>query len=105
MGAGEAILRNFAPNYLDDSMAKYQAALELWKRIGDRPGQADAFNHIGYVLHFKGGMKAAVEAYQQALDLSNRDGDEGGAAAALYGLAHTNHDKAQYANSPWIKSL
>ena len=34
MGAGEAILRNFQTNYLDDSLAKYQAALELWKRIG-----------------------------------------------------------------------
>jgi CHAT domain-containing protein/Tfp pilus assembly protein PilF len=99
MGAGEATLRKFDANYLDDSLAKYQAALELWKRIGDRPSQADAFDHIGYVLHFKGEMKAALEAYGQALDLSKGDGDESGAAAALYGLAHTNHDTAQYAKA------
>ena len=99
MGAGEAILRKFDANYLDDSLAKYQAALELWKRIGDRTAQADAFDHIGYVLHFKGEMKAALEAYGQALDLSKGDGDESGAAAALYGLAHTNHDTAQYAKA------
>ncbi|HTW66485.1 MAG TPA: CHAT domain-containing tetratricopeptide repeat protein [Bryobacteraceae bacterium] len=99
MGAGEAILRRFQPNYLDDSLAKFQAALQLWKQTGDRAAQADAFDHIGYVLHFKGEMKAALEAYQQALDLSKADGDQSGAAAAFYGLAHTYHDTAQYAKA------
>lgn len=69
-GAAEAILRKFQPNYPDDSLAKYQAALELWRLIGDRPRQADTFNRIGFVLHFQGKMKACLDAYQQALDLS-----------------------------------
>jgi len=99
MGAGEATLRKFQPHYLDDALLKFQAALELWKHIDDRVGQADAFDHIGYVLHFKGDMKPAIEAYQQALDLSKADGDTSGQAAALFGLAHTNHDTAQYARA------
>jgi CHAT domain-containing protein/tetratricopeptide (TPR) repeat protein len=96
MGAGEAALRKFDADYLDKALAKYQAALELWKRIADRTFQADAYDHIGYVLHFKGEMKAALEAYRRGLDLSKAQGDEDGAAVALYGLAHTNHDTAQY---------
>jgi CHAT domain-containing protein/Tfp pilus assembly protein PilF len=99
MGAGEAALRKFEPNYLDDSLAKFQKALELWKRIGDRPRQADALDHIGFVLHFQGKMKEAIEAYQQALDFSKTDGDDRGAIPALFGLAFTNYDTAQYAKT------
>ncbi len=98
-GAAEAILRNFQPNYLDDALAKYEAALELWKRIGDRPRQADTFNRIGYVLHFQGKMKPSIDAYQQALDLFKADRDDSGAVAALFGLAFTDYDTAQYAKS------
>ena len=94
-GAAEAILRKFQPNYLDDALAKYEAALELWKRTGDRPRQADTFNRIGFVLHFQGKMKPALEAYQQALDLMKDDG----AVTALFGLAFTYYDTAQYAKS------
>ncbi len=98
-GAADTILRKFQPDYLDDSLAKYEAALELWKRTGDRPRQADTFNRIGFVLHFQGKMKPALEAYQQALDFMKADGDDSGATIALFGLAFTYYDTAQYAKS------
>lgn len=98
-GAAEAILRNFQPNYLDDALSKYEAALELWKRIGDRPRQADTLNRIGYVLHFQGKMKPSSDAYQRALDLFKADGDYNGAVAVLFGLAFTGYDTGQYAKS------
>jgi len=99
MGAGEATLRKFEPAYLDQSLARFQKALELWKRIGDRPRQADALDHIGFVLHFQGKMKEAIEAYRQALELARADGDDGAAIPALFGMAFTNYDTAQYAKT------
>jgi CHAT domain-containing protein/Tfp pilus assembly protein PilF len=99
MGSGEAALRKFEPTYLDDALAKFQKALDLWKRLGDRPRQADVLDHIGYVLHFQGKMKEAIEAYRQALDLAKADGDDRAAIPALFGLAFTNYDTAQYAKT------
>lgn len=87
MGAGEATLRKFQADYLDDSLTKFEATLELWKRIGDRPRLIDAFNHVGFVLHFQGKMKASVDAYQQAPDLARAERDDSGAVMALFGLA------------------
>ena len=97
MGSGERILQTFQTNYLEDALARYEAALDLWKRMEDRPRQADAWNHIGFVLHFQGKMKAAIDAYQQCLDLEKAEHDDGGAAAALFGMAFIDYDTAQYA--------
>jgi CHAT domain-containing protein/Tfp pilus assembly protein PilF len=99
MGSGEQILRTFQPHYLDDALAKYEAALDLWKRLEDRPRQADAWNHIGFVLHFQGKMNPAIDAYQQGLDLAKAEHDDGGAAAALFAIAFTDYDTAQYAKA------
>src|SRR5262249_7051683 len=68
------------------SIEKYQEALELYRRAGDRKGEAETFNRIGVVYHSLGEMQKALEKYNEALPLRREAGDRRGEAVTLYYL-------------------
>ena len=48
--------------------ASHQQALELFRDLGDRAGQAHALNELGLVQQLTGDYPAAAASHQQALD-------------------------------------
>ncbi|MBO0856945.1 MAG: CHAT domain-containing protein [Chloracidobacterium sp.] len=66
------------------SIEKYQEALELYRRAGDRKGEAEILNNIGAVYWSLGEMQKALEKFNEALPLRREAGDRRGEAVTLH---------------------
>src|SRR6266511_2271475 len=62
---------------------KYQEALELYRRAGDRGGEAETLHNIGLVYSSFGETRKALEKYNEALPIRRAAGDRIGEADAL----------------------
>jgi CHAT domain-containing protein/Tfp pilus assembly protein PilF len=65
------------------SIEKYQEALELYRKAGDRKGEAQALNNIGLVHRSLGEMQKALEKLNEALPVRRAAGDRKGEADTL----------------------
>ena len=66
---------------------KYQEALELYQRAGDRRGEAETLSNIGEVYYSLGEMRKALEKFNEALPISQAVGDRSGEATTLNSIA------------------
>ncbi len=66
---------------------KYQEALELYQRAGDRRGEAETLSNIGEVYYSLGEMRKALEKFNEALPISQAIGDRRGEASTLNSIA------------------
>ena len=69
-----------------DAIGRHTAAIDAARRLGDRPGQADALNDRGDVLRLTGDYPAAARDLTEALAACRDLGDRSGQARALTGL-------------------
>jgi len=65
------------------SIDKYQEALELSRKAGDRSGETVTLNSIGEIHRSLGEMQKALEKYNEALPLWRAVGDRSGEATTL----------------------
>src|SRR6266511_1475431 len=65
---------------------KYQEALELYRRAGDRGGEAETLHNIGLVYSSFGETRKALEKYNEALPIRRAAGDRRGEGSTLYNL-------------------
>ncbi|MBO0861764.1 MAG: CHAT domain-containing protein [Chloracidobacterium sp.] len=65
------------------SVEKYHEALELYRRAGDRRGEATTLSNIGLIYWSVGEMQKALEKYNEALPLRRAVVDPKGEAATL----------------------
>ncbi len=63
---------------LDEGLRKGKIALELFRAVGDRLGEANTLRAIGDVQRFRKENDAALESYRQALELFRAVGDRVG---------------------------
>ena len=68
---------------LRQSLAKFEAALQLYKSLGDRSSEAASFIKIGQVYSLTSEMQKSLDAFNQAQLLYQVLGDRGGEATAL----------------------
>ncbi|MBI5034325.1 MAG: tetratricopeptide repeat protein [Chloroflexi bacterium] len=64
----------------DAALASYAQALELFRSVGDRLGEANVLKAIGDVQQFRKDNDAALASYAQALELFRSVGDRLGEA-------------------------
>ena len=60
-----------------------EQALDIYRDLGDRLGQANALRELGIVRRLTGDYPAAAQAQEQALDIYRDLGDRNGEAVAL----------------------
>ena len=72
--------------YWQDGLQDNQTALELARRTGDRPAQADAHNHVGLFYQRLGRYEEAIACHQDSLTIFRELGDRHGEAEALRDL-------------------
>jgi CHAT domain-containing protein len=73
---------------LDKAIAKYEEALQIWREVGDRSGEAETLNIMGLVYHLlKRDTPKARDHYNQALQIWRSAGDRRGEAEALNNIA------------------
>jgi CHAT domain-containing protein/Tfp pilus assembly protein PilF len=69
-----------------EGIKKYNEALELYRRAGDRSKEAAMLNKIGWAYNFFGELRKALEKYNEALSLSRAVCDRREEATALNGI-------------------
>jgi CHAT domain-containing protein/tetratricopeptide (TPR) repeat protein len=65
------------------SVEKYHEALDLYRRAGDRKGEAEILSNIGEVYYLLGEAQKALEKFNEALPLRRAAGDRLGEAITL----------------------
>src|SRR5215510_1748032 len=65
------------------SVEKYHEALDLYRRAGDRKGEAETLSNIGEVYYLLGETQKALEKFNEALPLRRAAGDRTGEAITL----------------------
>jgi CHAT domain-containing protein/Tfp pilus assembly protein PilF len=71
------------------SIEKYQEALELYRRAGDRREEADTIKNIGDVHYFMGDIKKALDMFNMALPISQAIGARSQEAEMLLSIGTT----------------
>jgi tetratricopeptide (TPR) repeat protein len=64
-----------------------QDALELFRRTGDRRGEAITFSALGYTQWLKGDLAAANESFERSLAIKKEIGDRSGQGFAWFGMS------------------
>jgi CHAT domain-containing protein/tetratricopeptide (TPR) repeat protein len=77
------------------SIEKYYEALELYRRSGDRDGEADTVNNIGMIYYSLGETQTALEKFNEALPIIRVLGDRRGEATALNNIGIVYHSLGQ----------
>ncbi|MGH9967538.1 MAG: CHAT domain-containing protein [Pyrinomonadaceae bacterium] len=72
---------------LQKAIEKYQEALQLYRSIGDRGGEALTLNNLGFSYQLIGENQKALDSYQQALSTYRASNDSSGEASTLNNLA------------------
>ena len=83
-------LKNGATEDRRKSIDKYQEALKLYRRAGDRRGEAETINNIGEIYYNLGEKQKALETTTEALPIFRAAGDRGGEAVALHNIGAVN---------------
>jgi CHAT domain-containing protein/tetratricopeptide (TPR) repeat protein len=65
------------------SIEKHREALDLYRRVDDRRGEAETLNCLGQVQYSLGEMQKALDSYNESLKISRAAGDRSGEAVAL----------------------
>ena len=95
LGEGEQEEKKFDPAAKDQALVKYEAALAVLKRLGDKLQQADTLRRMGAVRQLRQEMPKALDEFRQALDLSRAANEPDGIGWALIGIANVETDTGQ----------
>ena len=89
------------------ALEQCQQALELHRQVGDRPGEGDTWDSLGYVHHGLGDYDEAVRCYSRALALYSELSDHRSQATVLacLGEAHYAADNLPAASQAWRRAL
>jgi CHAT domain-containing protein/Tfp pilus assembly protein PilF len=100
-------LRNGTLEAKKESIEKYQKALSLYRRAGDRSGEAAALNYIGVIYRSLGEMQKALDKYNESLSIRRAIGDRRGEAESLnnIGLVHRVFGDVQKALEKYQEAL
>ncbi|HKC86012.1 MAG TPA: tetratricopeptide repeat protein, partial [Blastocatellia bacterium] len=80
---GMRLLREETAESIRQSLAKFEAALDLYRSLDDRSGQAASYDEIHHVYYLTAETQKALDALNQALQLYQSLGDRSGEAVAL----------------------
>jgi tetratricopeptide (TPR) repeat protein len=78
------------------ALAKFEQARQLYKTIGDRAGEGQSLNNIGFTYFSQGQYGAALGYYQQALAIRQAMGDRAGEGNSLNNIGSIYSSQGQY---------
>ncbi|MBW4476641.1 MAG: CHAT domain-containing protein [Tolypothrix brevis GSE-NOS-MK-07-07A] len=90
---------------LRQAIVKWEEALVLWRRVGDKKQQAITLNKIGFVYDALGDKQQALKFYNSSLPLTIEVGDKAGQATilnnigAVYNALGDNKQALKFYNS------
>jgi len=82
--------------YYSGAILKFQEALGLYKRSGDREGEASALRGIGWAYDHAHAYDEALTFFRQSLSIEQEIGNHAGEAEALFGIGSVYYDAEDY---------
>ena len=79
----------------DEALEHYARAIEIFRQLGDRLGEANTLYAIGDILQFKKQTDEALENYARAIEIYRQVGDRLGEANTLYAIGDILQFKKQ----------
>jgi len=83
-------VEQFRGNQFQNAFQSWEQALEIYRNIGDRRGEANTLDNLGSVYQFLGNYSNALDYYQQSLTIARDIGDRAGEAATLSSIGVVN---------------
>jgi CHAT domain-containing protein/tetratricopeptide (TPR) repeat protein len=80
---GARLLPEWNKESFQRALKKYEEALQLWKRAGERSGELYALRKVGEILRSLSELKRSLDFYERALKLSRAIGERTAEAAVL----------------------
>jgi len=84
---------------LEQALESYEAALTIFKEIGNPQGQANALGNIGNVYFDQGKLEQALESHEAALTIHKEIGNPQGQANALGNIGKVYYYQGKYENA------
>ena len=81
------------------ALKTFQAALTLYRELGDRGGEGTCLHHLGLLHQYSGKFAEAAKLYQEALARCTEVGDLAGEAFCIGGLAFLDTTQGNYAEA------
>ena len=78
------------------ALAKFEQARQLYKTIGDRAGEGQSLNNIGFTYFSQGQYGEALGYYQQSLAIRQEIGDRDGEGQSLNNIGLIYFSQGQY---------
>lgn len=75
MRQANELLANDTPRSRDDALAKFAAALTIWRRLGDEKQQAAALQKMADITYYRGDVRQSLEDSLMLLPITRRLGD------------------------------
>ena len=82
--------------HLERARVLFDEALVLFRKVGDRAGEASSLNSLGVVTRSLHELDAAERLFEASVTLRREIGDEPGAASSLGNLAIVAIDRGEY---------
>ncbi|MEU7586082.1 BTAD domain-containing putative transcriptional regulator [Micromonospora sp. NPDC049230] len=101
----EALARNHLgmaygqTNQLDEGLAEFRTALELWEGLDDRHHTAKVLNNLGILNRMRGDLAESARCHERCITLFNALGDSNNEARGLQNLAVVERRLGRYANA------
>ena len=89
-------IEQFNISQFREALASWEAALEIYRGIGDRRGEAFSLNNLGLAYLYLGQYEVAIDFHQQSLAIQREIGDRGGEANSLGNLGIAYGSLGQY---------
>lgn len=83
----------------EEALKNYQQALEIYREIHDRKGEASALHLIAAIYNTLANYGEAIQSYQQALQLYRNLQDRKGEASVLNSLGRVYQQQGKYSNA------
>ena len=80
---GERLLAEKTEASFQAALKKFEQALPLWQKAGDKRSQAITLGYVAYIHKSLGQQQRAIDYYKQALPLLQADADKDARAATL----------------------
>jgi tetratricopeptide (TPR) repeat protein len=84
---------------LKNAVEKYEQALKIYEKVGDKKGVAAVSNNLGIVYNDWGQYQKAAEYYEKSLEIKRKVGDIRGQGDTIMNLGTAYFDWGQYAKA------
>jgi len=88
-------IQQFQVSQFREALQSWEQALQIYREIGDRQGEAASLGNLGIAYRSLGQYEKAIEYHQQSLAIAKEIGDRQGEALSLNNLGAAYRDNQQ----------